>query len=203
MEIDDIGDMLGVRSLTVLEPGTSFAQSLACVGDYAKNDRCAPENWSEVYTSCRTYEHPLLDDGRFLQQVSAGQCKAQSWSAISTRYILEAQNEEEFRNRWASVPNDFQGSMACLDAYVRAGICNRSRWSEISSTCRTDDHDRLNDGALQTAVAAGQCTTEEWPLLQIKLGSVSGMLEQKTLEPYILRKQMDEAPEQRVYTDIK
>lgn len=192
-----------VRAITVLSPGASFGEALACVGDYAKNDRCAPDNWSEVYANCRTHEHPLLDDGRLLKQVSGGQCTAENWAGISTRYTLEAQNEEEFQTRWAANPDDFQGSLACIDAYVRAGRCTGRRWSEIYSVCRTHDHYRLDDGVLQSSVAAGQCNTEEWPILQIRLGAVSGMLEQKALEPYAMMKQEQIEPEQRVYTGYK
>jgi len=189
-----------VRAITVLAAGASFDEALACVGDYAKNDRCEPHNWSEVYANCRTYEHPLLDDGRLLDQVSGGQCTAENWPGLSTRYTLEAQNEEEFRNRWSANPNDFQGSLACIDAYVRAGRCTGARWSEISSVCRTSDHGRLNDGVLQSSVSAGQCNVDDWPVLQMRLGAVSGMLEQKALEPYVMQKQMEIEPEQRVYT---
>ncbi|MBR9834889.1 MAG: hypothetical protein GYB42_06805 [Alphaproteobacteria bacterium] len=188
---------------TILAPGASIDEALACVGDYAKVDRCHPENWSEVYANCRTHEHPLLNDGGLLKQVSGGQCNAQTWPGIATRYTLEAQNEEEFRIRWAANEDDFQGSLACVDAYVRAGRCTENRWNEIYSVCRIHDHDRLNDGMLQSSVNAGQCNVDEWPILQMQLGAVSGMLEQKALEPYMIQKQMEIEPEQRVYTGYK
>lgn len=192
-----------VRSVTILAPGASIDEALACVGDYAKVDRCHPENWSEVYANCRTHEHPLLNDGGLLKQVSGGQCNAQTWPGIATRYTLEAQNEEEFRIRWAANEDDFQGSLACVDAYVRAGRCTENRWNEIYSVCRIHDHDRLNDGMLQSSVNAGQCNVDEWPILQMQLGAISGMLEQKALEPYMMQKQMETEPEQRVYTGYK
>ncbi|MEM9939573.1 MAG: caspase family protein [Pseudomonadota bacterium] len=173
----------------ILSAGASFAESLACVGDYAKVGKCEPNDWSTVYQNCRTHEHVLLDDGRLLEQVAAGQCNADNWPALSKRYTLDYAKEEDFREKNAAIEGDFTSSLVCIDAYVRNGKCVQRRWSEINEVCRAYEHDRLNDGVFQTAVSAGQCNTTDWPVLQMKIGAVSGMVQQSTAYGYTQQKQ--------------
>jgi len=174
----------------VVEPGAPISASLACIGDYVKADQCTQDKWPEIYQTCRTHEHGLLDDTRLLKYVSSGSCTAESWPATARRYALEAQNEEDFREKYAAEPDDFSSAMICLDGYARTDRCTQKRWSEIYSTCRTYEHERLDDGTLQNAVAAGECSPKGWGTLQIKLGAVSGLLEQRAVTPYINSKMM-------------
>ena len=55
--------------------------------------------------------------------------------------------------------------------------------------CKTYEHPRLDDGVLLAAAQNNQCTAEDWGVLQIKLGAVSGMLEQDKLLPYVQQQQ--------------
>ncbi|MDJ0921483.1 MAG: caspase family protein [Henriciella sp.] len=186
---DGPGDEEELAVVPILSAGASFAESLACVGDYAKAGRCEPNDWSEVYQNCRTYDHVVLNDNRLLNQVADGQCNADNWPALSKRYTLDQVKEVEFREKAAALPGDFTSSLVCIDAYVRNGKCVADRWSEINEVCRTYEHDRLNDGVFQTAVRAGQCNTEDWTLLQMKIGAVSGMVQQSTSFGYAQQKQ--------------
>ena len=174
---------------TILANGASFSESLACVGDYAKQGLCNWDSWSEMYANCKTHEHYLLDDGRLLEQARAGRCTAEAWPSLSRRYTLEQDNENDFRARWTAVSGDFRSSLACVDAYVRAGACVQRRWSEMYEVCKTYEHPRLDDGVLLAAAQNNQCTTEDWGVLQIELGAVSGMLEQDKLLPYVQQQQ--------------
>ncbi|MCF6328622.1 MAG: caspase family protein [Henriciella sp.] len=176
-------------SRTILANGASFAESLACVGDYAKQGLCNWDNGSEMYANCKTHEHYLLDDGRLLEQAQAGQCTAQAWPSLSRRYTLEQENENDFRARWTAISDDFRSSLACVDAYVRAGACEWRRWSEMYEVCKTYEHPRLDDGVLLAAAQNNQCTVEAWGVLHIKLGAVSGMLEPDRLLSYVQQQQ--------------
>lgn len=171
---------------TVVEAGSDISASLSCISDHVKAGRCTQDDWSDVYLNCKTHEHTLLDDGRLLKEVSAGNCSAERWPALSKRYTLEAQNEEEFREKYSALPDDYRSAITCLDAYVRTDRCVSRRWSEISATCRTYEHENLNDGRLKAGIDAGQCTAKGWSRLQMKLGVVGGYLEQKEIVPYIL-----------------
>ncbi len=177
---------------TIVESGASVSASLACISDYAKADQCRPEDWSLVYANCKTHEHALLDDGGLLEQVANGQCTAKDWPTLSKRYTLEAENEESFRKKYAAIEGDFDSALVCLDAYARTDRCTERRWGEIYETCRTYEHDRLDDGTLLASVRAGQCTSKDWGVLQIKLGAVSGLLEQRAVQEQLKSK----APQQ-------
>ncbi|MEQ8299606.1 MAG: caspase family protein [Hyphomonas sp.] len=182
---------------TVVESGSDISASLSCIADHAKMDMCKPDDWSLVYENCKTYEHALLDDGSLLSEVSDGMCTAQAWPAVMKRYTWEAQNEQAFREKYAAQPNDFRSAMTCLDAYARTDRCTERRWSEVAETCRTQEHERLNDGTLQAAVKAGQCSAKGWGTLQIRLGAVSGYLEQKSVVPYVQEQMKSKMPIQQ------
>ncbi|MEQ9436256.1 caspase family protein [Hyphomonas sp.] len=182
---------------TVVAPGSDISASLSCIADHARMDVCKPDDWSQVYENCKTYEHALLDDGSLLTQVSDGMCTAKAWPALMKRYTWEAQNEEAFRAKYAAQPNDFRSAMTCLDAYARTDRCTERRWSDVSATCRTHEHQRLNDGVLQAAVKAGQCSAKGWGTLQIRLGAVSGYLEQKSVVPYVQEQMKSKMPMQQ------
>ncbi len=175
---------------TEVAEGSDISASLACISDYARAGQCRPEDWSKVYTNCRTSDHALLDDGNLLQDIADGQCTVEGWPALLKRYTWEAQNEADFRAKYAAAPGDFQSALTCVDAYARTDRCTDRRWSEIYETCRTYDHDRLNDGTLYSAVKAGQCSAKGWGTLQIRLGAVSGLLEQRTVVPYVQEQNM-------------
>ena len=187
-----------VYTPTVVASGSDISASLACIADHAKAGMCKPDDWSAVYEDCKTYEHALLDDGGLSRTVSEGMCTAEAWPAIMKRYTWEAQNEEAFRQKYAAQPNDFRSAMTCLDAYARTDRCTDRRWSEIYGTCRTYDHERLNDGVLQAAVKAGQCSGKDWGTLQIRLGAVSGLLEQKSVVPYVQEQMKSKMPYQQL-----
>lgn len=155
---------------------------------------CKPDDWSQVSENCKTYEHALLDDGSLLTQVSDGMCTSQAWPALMKRYTWEAQIEQAFREKYAAQPNDFRSAMTCLDAYARTDRCTERRWSEVDATCRTHEHGRLNDGVLQAAVKAGQCSAKGWGTLQIRLGAVTGYLEQRSVVPYVQEQQRSKMP---------
>lgn len=184
---------------TIVEPGSNFSASLSCISDHVKAGQCTPDDWSDVYLNCKTHEHTLLDDGRLLKEVSAGNCTPERWPALSKRYTLEAQNEEEFREKYAATPDDYRSAITCIDAYVRTDRCVERRWSEIYQTCRTYEHENLDDGRFQAGVSGGQCTAKGWTNLQMKLGVVGGYLEQKAIVPYILeqRKMKQALPQQQ------
>jgi len=187
---------------TVVEAGSDLSASLACIADHAKADMCKPDDWSGVYENCKTYEHALLDDGSLLQAVSSGMCTATGWPALMKRYTWEAQNEDAFRDKYAAQPNDFRSAMTCLDAYARTDRCTERRWSDVYETCRTYEHERLNDGVLQAAVKAGQCSAKGWGTLQIRLGAVSGYLEQKSVVPYVQEQMKSKMPIQQQSPDL-
>jgi Caspase domain len=170
---------------TKVAAGASISASLACISDHANAGQCRPQDWSKVYNNCRTKDHPLLDDGALLEAVSENKCTAADWPDLLKRYTWEAQNEAEFRTKYEALPNDFRSAITCVDAYARTDRCTERRWSEISQTCRVNDHTRLNDGTLLAAVKSGQCNAKDWGVLQIKLGAVSGLLEQKSIVPYV------------------
>ena len=180
---------------TVVAADADIYASLSCISDHAQAGACRPEDWSQVRNNCRTHEHALLDDGVLLEEVSAGNCTADAWPNLLNRYVDKAKQEEEFRAKYGAVENDFDSSMVCLDAYARNGMCEARRWGEIWETCRTYEHDRLNDGTLYAAVQAGQCTVKEWDTLQIRLGAVSGLLEQKSIVPYVQQQQQLKMPQ--------
>ena len=182
---------------TVVAAGSDLSASLACIADHAKADMCKPDDWSGVYENCKTYEHALLDDGSLLQAVSGGMCTATGWPALMKRYTWEAQNEDAFRDKYAAQPDDFRSAMTCLDAYARTDRCTERRWSDVYETCRTYEHERLNDGVLQAAVKAGQCSAKGWGTLQIRLGAVSGYLEQKSVVPYVQEQMKSKMPIQQ------
>ncbi len=183
-----------VYTPTVVASGSDISASLACIADHAKADMCKPDDWAAVYEDCKTYEHALLDDGGLSRAVSDGMCTAKGWPALMKRYTWEVQNEAAFREKYAAQPNDFRSSMTCLDAYARTDRCTERRWSEVYGTCRTYDHERLDDGVLRAAVTAGQCSGKDWGTLQIRLGAVSGLLEQKAVVPYVQEQQRSKMP---------
>jgi hypothetical protein len=92
--------------------------------------------------------------------------------------------------------------MTCLDAYARTDRCTERRWSEVAETCRTQEHERLNDGVLHAAVKAGQCSAKGWGTLQIRLGAVSGYLEQKSVVPYVQEQMKSKMPIQQQSPDL-
>lgn len=177
---------------TVVAPGADISASLACISDYAKAGQCTAGHWRLVKENCKTGEHALLDDGTLLEQVSDGRCTATEWPSLLKRYTWEAENEEAFRKKYAAIEGDFDSALVCLDAYARTDRCSERRWAEIYETCRTYEHDRLNDGTLLESVRAGQCNSKDWSTLQMKLGAVSGMLEQRTIQQQLKTK----APQQ-------
>jgi hypothetical protein len=179
---------------TVVEGGSDISASLACIADHARAGQCELEDWEQVSGNCKTTEHALLDDGSFLDVVSSGRCTADGWPALMKRYTWEAQNEDAFRQKYSAAPNDFRSSITCLDAYARTDRCTERRWSEVSEICRTADHERLNDGTLLAGVKAGQCSAKGWGTLQIRLGAVSGLLEQKSVVPYVQEQLKSKAP---------
>jgi len=187
---------------TVVAAGSDLSASLACITDHAKADMCKPDDWSQVYENCKTHEHALLDDGSLLQAVSGGMCTAVGWPALMKRYTWEAQNEDAFRDKYAAQPDDFRSAMTCLDAYARTDRCTERRWSEVAETCRTQEHERLNDGVLHAAVKAGQCSAKGWGTLQIRLGAVSGYLEQKSVVPYVQEQMKSKMPIQQQSPDL-
>lgn len=189
---------------TVVDPGSDFSASLSCISDHVKADQCTADDWSDVYLNCKTHEHTLLDDGRLLKEVSAGNCTSDRWPALSKRYTLEAQNEEDFRAKYSATPGDYRSAITCIDAYVRTDRCVERRWGEIYQTCRTYEHENLNDGRLQAGVSGGQCTAKSWTTLQMKLGVVGGYLEQKEIVPYILeqRKMKQAMPQQQMQMTV-
>ncbi len=177
---------------TKVAPGSSISASLACISDHALANQCESDDWSQVYTNCRTSEHTLLDDGTLLEHVAGGQCTSSQWPRLLKRYTWEAENEEAFQKKYAALEGDFDSALVCLDAYARTDRCTERRWSEIYEMCRTYEHDRLSDGTLLASVRAGQCNAKDWGTLQIKLGAVSGLLEQRTVQEQLRSK----APQQ-------
>ena len=180
---------------TVLNADADIYQSLSCISDHAKAGACRAENWSQVRNNCQTHQHALLDDGVLLEEISAGNCTAEKWPSLLNRYVDKAKQEEEFRVKYGAVEDDFDSSMVCLDAYARNGMCEERRLREIMETCRTYEHDRLNDGTFYAAVESGQCSVKEWGTLQIELGAVSGLLEQKSIVPYVQQQQQLKLPQ--------
>ena len=112
---------------TIVAPGSDISASLACISDHAKAGKCQPEDWSDVYTNCKTHEHILLDDGGLLEAVSAGMCTPEEWPALSKRYTWEAKNEDDFREKYAAAAGDLRSAMTCLDAYARTDRCTDRR----------------------------------------------------------------------------
>ena len=51
---------------------------------------------------------------------------------------------------------------------------------------------------LQAAVKAGQCSGKDWGTLQIRLGAVSGLLEQKSVVPYVQEQLKSKVPYQQL-----
>lgn len=179
-------------ALPELDDEASFMDSLACIGAHAEAGMCTKDNWQEVAENCQVSAHPLLDDGRLLDLVSSDACTPSEWSNLSKRYVADQENDEAFRTRWAATEYDFFSSLACVDAYVRAGSCTANRWEEVESVCRVGDHPRLSDGILESAVKSNQCSVDDWDILRIRLGAISGMLEQKAVQPYIEQKTMEQ-----------
>ncbi|QSQ16884.1 hypothetical protein [Myxococcus landrumensis] len=64
-----------------------LAASLACVETYVDAGTCDWSHWSELWETCMTYEHPVLEDGRFLEEVQAGNCTAASWPTLREQFI--------------------------------------------------------------------------------------------------------------------
>lgn len=184
------GRDLGETVLPVLDEGGSFAETLACIGDYAEAGACQPEDWDTVYLNCQTHAHPVLvEDQSLFKQISGGQCNAESWPTLARRHSYKQQEEEDFRNGAAALSNDFRSSLNCIDAYVRNNKCVQDRWTEIYTVCRTYEHERLDDGVFMSAVNAGSCNVEDWPVVQMELGAVSGMVEQSVAQDYAYQKQ--------------
>ncbi|WP_199728892.1 Ig-like domain-containing protein [Corallococcus sp. CA053C] len=61
--------------------------SLSCVRGYAVAGTCDWSHWSEMWTSCQTYEHQELDDGLFLDEVKAGNCTSANWPALRAQLV--------------------------------------------------------------------------------------------------------------------
>lgn len=179
-------------SLPDLGEEATFMDALSCVGAYADAGMCTKDRWQDVSENCRVKEHALLDDGRLLNLVSADSCTAADWPSLAKRYVADQESDEAFRTRWAASEYDFFSSLACVDAYVRAGSCTANRWDEIEAVCRVGEHPRLNDSILESAVKSNQCSFDEWSILQMRLGAVEGMLEQKAVQPYIEQKAMEQ-----------
>lgn len=64
-----------------------LAASLACVETYVNAGTCDWAHWSELWETCMTYEHPVLEDGRFLAEVQSGNCTAASWPVLREQLI--------------------------------------------------------------------------------------------------------------------
>ncbi len=61
--------------------------SLACVATYANAGTCDWAHWSELWETCKTYEHGELEDGLFLDEVQSGNCTAANWPALREQLI--------------------------------------------------------------------------------------------------------------------
>ncbi|AGC44019.1 lipoprotein [Myxococcus stipitatus DSM 14675] len=69
----------------VLSP--ELAASLACVETYVDAETCDWPHWSELWETCRTHEHPVLEDGRFLDAVQSGACTAANWPSLREQLV--------------------------------------------------------------------------------------------------------------------
>ncbi len=171
--------------LTKVAAGSDISASLACISDHVRAGKSNLASWSTLSGNCRTSDHALLDDGALLSAANEGRLNTKDWPDLLSRFTFEAQNEKAFREKYSALPSDFRSSITCVDAYARTGKCTTRRWSEIQQVCRTADHPRLSDGALESGVKDGSCSPKGWGTLQIKLGAVSGLLEQKSIVPYV------------------
>lgn len=190
-EAEEDGELLAdaeTSELPVLEVGASYTETLACIGDYAKADKCTSEGWSEMASSCRLDDQPSIDKTQLFEYASSGRCTTETWQTYAKRLNLAWREEQQFREKYAASEGEFGESMICLDAYVRFGKCDPERWNEIAETCRVGDHPSLSDGRLKELVGAGKCTSAEWKSLSKDLGAEEGQLEQEQIQSYTLNK---------------
>ncbi len=181
----EIGGTPAVWSPTKVSAGADVSATLACVSDYVRAGKSKAADYKTLSSNCRVNDHPLLTEAAFDASASSGQLNSESWPDLLKRFTWEAQNEKAFREKYSALPNDFRSALTCVDAYARTNKCTTTRWTEISSICRVAEHPRLSDGVLASAVKAGECSAKGWGSLQIKLGAVSGLLEQKSIVPYV------------------
>jgi len=59
--------------------------SLACVMAYNRAGSCDWRHWSEMYETCKTYEHPALDDGILLNAVKEEACTPENWRSLQSQ----------------------------------------------------------------------------------------------------------------------
>ncbi|MFY2561284.1 hypothetical protein ACN469_27030 [Corallococcus terminator] len=65
----------------------SLTTSLACVETYVNAGTCDWPHWNELWETCKTYEHVVLEDGRFLEAVQAGGCRVDTWPALREQLL--------------------------------------------------------------------------------------------------------------------
>ncbi|WP_223748850.1 hypothetical protein VZQ01_06450 [Myxococcus faecalis] len=69
----------------VVSPALEAA--LACVEGYVAAGTCDWAHWSEMWETCRTYEHAELEDGLFLEEVQSDACTADNWAALRAKLL--------------------------------------------------------------------------------------------------------------------
>ncbi|MCP3098666.1 hypothetical protein LZ198_07225 [Myxococcus sp. K15C18031901] len=67
------------------------------------------------------------------------------------------------------VSPELEAALTCVETYVNAGTCDWTHWSELWETCRTYEHQELEDGVFIEAVQSGDCTADNWTALRERL----------------------------------
>ncbi|XXF75341.1 hypothetical protein P2318_19965 [Myxococcaceae bacterium GXIMD 01537] len=81
------GTEASIASSTQAVVSPALEESLACVETYANAGTCDWAHWSELWETCKTYEHAELEDGVFIDEVQSGNCTAANWPTLRAQLI--------------------------------------------------------------------------------------------------------------------
>lgn|GEM_PF-2887362 len=64
-----------------------LALSLACIETFVNAGTCDWPHWSEMWDTCKTYEHMELEDGLFLEEVQSENCTVANWPTLRAQLL--------------------------------------------------------------------------------------------------------------------